>query len=78
MDMYFDVVLGPDGSFRIPEKVLESRRWVEGATLTLMATAHGLIVNEKEELQQLVESRLEGLDPVAAYIKEITRREGDQ
>jgi hypothetical protein len=78
MDMYFDVVLWPDGSFRIPEKVLESRRWVDGATLTLMATAHGLIVNEKEQLQRLVESRLEGLDPVAAYMKEIMRREGER
>ena len=76
MDMYFDVVLGADGSFQIPERVLESRHWVAGATLTLMSTAHGLIVNEKAQLQRLVESRLEGLDPIAAYIKEITGETG--
>lgn len=73
MDMYFDVVLGPDGQFQIPANVLAGRHWREGATLTLMSTAHGLIVNEREELERIIESRLEGLDPVAAYNKELKR-----
>ena len=73
MDMNFDVVLGPDGQFPIPANVLESRQWREGSTLTLMSTAHGLIINEREELERIIESRLESLDPVAAYIEELAR-----
>jgi hypothetical protein len=76
MDMYFDVLLGADGSFQIPSRVLESRHWVAGSTLTLMATVHGLIVNEKTELQRLVESRLQGLDPIAAYMREALGESG--
>ena len=45
--------------------------------ITAMATAHGVILNERAELERLVASRLEGLDPIAAYIKELQQRSGD-
>jgi len=32
------------------------------------------ILNERAELERLVESRMEGLDPITAYIKELQRR----
>lgn len=38
-----------------------------------MTTAHGLIVNEREEMARMIESRLEGLDAVAACIEQLGR-----
>lgn len=74
MDMYFDIVVGPDGTLQLPEAILAGRHWAEGTVITAMATAHGVILNERAELERLVESRMEGLDPIAAYIKELQRR----
>lgn len=77
MDMYFDIVVGPDGTLQLPEAILAGRQWAEGSVITAMATAHGVILNERAELERLVASRLEGLDPIAAYIKELQQRSGD-
>jgi hypothetical protein len=74
MDMYFDIVVGPDGTLQLPEAILASRQWAEGSVVTAMSTAHGVILNERAELERLVESRMEGLDPIAAYIKELQQR----
>ena len=78
MDTYFDIVVGPDGTLQLPEAILAGRQWAEGSVITAMSTAHGVILNERTELERLVESRMEGLDPIAAYIKELQRRnDGD-
>jgi hypothetical protein len=73
VEMYFNVTLGPDGTLQLPEAILASRKWSEGSTITVMATVHGVILNERAELERLVASRLAGLDPVAGFIEEMQR-----
>lgn len=71
--MYFNVTLGPDGTLQLPDAILASRKWSEGSTITVMATVHGIILNDRAELERLLESRLAGSDPVTAFIEEMRR-----
>lgn len=62
--------MGDRGRLVVPAELRERVGLVEGDTLTLLETGHGLVMLTRAQLQQLVRDDLGGLDLIVELLED--------